>query len=72
MRHLTQRAYNKGYDLLQCGCELLRNRGCDSHGSILQAARELGLQVTPVEETLIDMATTLIQLGIAKPRMKSA
>ena len=36
----------------------------------MQAARELGLQVTPVEETLIDMATTLIQLGIAKPRTK--
>ncbi|KAL3150817.1 hypothetical protein ABBQ32_000577 [Trebouxia sp. C0010 RCD-2024] len=36
-----------------------------------KAAQELGLQVTPVEETLVDMAVTLIQLGIAKPRLKS-
>ena len=40
----------------------------NEHG--MQAARELGLNVTPVEETLIDMAVTLIQLGIAKPRIK--
>lgn len=38
--------------------------------SAMQAARELGLQVTPVKETFIDMAVTLIQLGIAKPRLK--
>ena len=38
---------------------------------IMQAAKELGLQLTPVKETLIDMAVTLIQLGIAKPRPKS-
>ena len=37
----------------------------------MQAAQELGLQVTPVKETLIDMAVTLIQLGIATPRPKS-
>ena len=37
----------------------------------MQAAKELGLQLTPVKETLIDMAVTLIQLGIAKPRPKS-
>lgn len=29
--------------------------------------RELGLQFTPVEQTYIDFATTLIQEGIAKP-----
>lgn len=38
----------------------------------MQAAQELGLQLTPVKETLIDMAVTLIQLGIAKPRPKAA
>ncbi len=37
---------------------------------MLQAAKELGLQVTPVKETLVDMAVTLIQLGIAVPRPK--
>lgn len=37
----------------------------------MQAAKELKLQLTPVKETLIDMAVTLIQLGIAKPRPKS-
>ena len=37
----------------------------------MQAAKDLGMQLTPVKETLIDMAVTLIQLGIAKPRAKS-
>lgn len=37
----------------------------------MQATQELGLQLTPVKETLIDMAVTLIQLGIAKPRPKA-
>lgn len=37
----------------------------------MQAAQELGMQLTPVKETLIDMAVTLIQLGIAKPRPKA-
>ena len=36
----------------------------------MQAATELGLQVRPVKETLIDMAVSLIQLGVAKPRPK--
>ena len=36
----------------------------------LQAARELGIEPLPVNETLVDMAVTLIQLGIAKPKLK--
>ena len=39
---------------------------------LMQAARELGLQVRPVKETLIDMAVSLIQLGVAKPRPKQS
>ena len=39
---------------------------------LMQAARELGLQVRPVKETLVDMAVTLIQLGVAKPRPKQS
>lgn len=29
--------------------------------------RELGMQITPWERSVVDMATTLIQLGVAKP-----
>ncbi len=29
--------------------------------------RELGLKFTPLEETFVDMAVTLLQLGIARP-----
>ncbi len=36
----------------------------------VQAAKELGLQLTTVNETLVDMAVTLMQLGIAVPRPK--
>ena len=36
----------------------------------MQATRELGIVPLPVEETLIDMAVTLIQLGIVKPKLK--
>ena len=32
--------------------------------------RELGLQLTPPESTFVDMAVTLIQLGIAHPKQK--
>lgn len=32
--------------------------------------KELGLQLTPIEQTYIDFATTLIQEGIAKPVTK--
>ena len=34
----------------------------------LQAQRELGLQVTPIQSTIVDMAVTLFQLGIATPK----
>jgi hypothetical protein len=29
--------------------------------------KELGMQLTPIEETWVDFASTLIQTGIAKP-----
>lgn len=32
--------------------------------------KELGMTLTPIEQTYIDMATTMIQLGIAKPVAK--
>lgn len=35
-----------------------------------KALKELGLQLTPLKETFIDMATTLIQLQIASPNKK--
>ncbi len=34
---------------------------------LLQVQKELGLQIHPWQESIIDMATTLIQRGIAKP-----
>jgi hypothetical protein len=40
-----------------------------SHESV-QAVKELGLQLTTVNETLVDMAVTLMQLGVAVPRPK--
>jgi uncharacterized protein (UPF0548 family) len=30
--------------------------------------RELGLAITPVKETVLDMATTLVRLGLATPK----
>ena len=33
----------------------------------VQVQKELGLKLTPVSETLIDMAVTLIVTGTAKP-----
>jgi hypothetical protein len=35
-----------------------------------KAERELGLHVLPLEETLVDMAVTLISLGLAHPILK--
>lgn len=43
-----------------------------AHVHVLQAQRELGLHLTPIELTLADMARTLIQLGIAKPAPAAA
>lgn len=36
----------------------------------VQVEKELGLRMHPLKETYIDMATTLIQRGIAKPVAK--
>lgn len=33
----------------------------------VQVQQELGLQIHPWQESIIDMVTTLIQRGIAKP-----
>lgn len=33
--------------------------------------QELGLAITPVQETLLDMAATLIALGLAQPQRKA-
>ena len=33
--------------------------------------RELGLAITPVRETLQDMAATLVALGLAQPQRKA-
>ena len=35
--------------------------------SVAQVQEELGLQIHPWQESIVDMATTLIQRGIAKP-----
>ena len=37
---------------------------------MLQVQQELGLKIHPWQESIIDMATTLIQRGIAKPVSK--
>ena len=36
----------------------------------LQAEKELGINIIPYQDTIIDMACTLIQNGIAKPQQK--
>ena len=33
-----------------------------------KAQRELGLQITPVRSTLVDMAVTMMQLGLVDPQ----
>ena len=35
-----------------------------------QITKELGMTLTPIEETWVDMATTMIALGVAKPVSK--
>lgn len=37
-----------------------------------RAATELGLALTPAKATLVDMATTLLALGVAKPIPKES
>lgn len=37
---------------------------------VLQVQKELGVNIIPYQDTIIDMATTLIQNGIAKPQRK--
>ena len=43
----------------------------DAGVGMVQAAKELGLQLTSHQSTLVDMAATLMSLGIAKPKSKS-
>jgi len=39
-------------------------------GYVLQVQKQLGISIIPYQDTIIDMATTLIQNGIAKPQKK--
>ena len=39
-------------------------------GDCMQITKELGMKLTPIEETWTDMATTMIALGVAKPVSK--
>ena len=41
--------------------------GSDLSAALRQVLKELGMQLHPAEETFVDMARTLIALGIAKP-----
>lgn len=43
---------------------------CDIDAS--RVTRDLGLKYTPSDETLVDMAKSLIDLGISLPRFKAA
>ena len=36
-----------------------------------RALSELGLSLTPMEQTIVDMATVLVELGIAVPNLKA-
>lgn len=42
----------------------------DSQVCVLQVQKELGVSIIPYQDTVVDMATTLIQNGIAKPQRK--
>ena len=35
---------------------------------VVQVQQELGVQIIPYQDTIVDMATTLIQNGMAKPQ----
>ena len=48
------------YRVPQAKCSLTSNL-------LIQVQKQLGLQIHPWQESIIDMATTLIQRGIAKP-----
>ena len=37
---------------------------------LLQIQQELGMTLMPIEQTYIDMATTMIAVGAAKPKSK--
>ena len=37
---------------------------------VLVAQKELGLALTPVKETIQDMASTLVALGLAVPKLR--
>ena len=56
------------HDILPCAAFIFH---LHPRRHLVQAAQELGVALTPVKETLVDMAVTLIQLGIATPRLKS-
>ena len=50
-----------------CRCPQ-RAAGADHHCvRRAQLAKELGMQLTPFETTVVDMAVTMLQLGLAKP-----
>ena len=59
------------------GCNILRQpllilllSNVDSCTCVLQVQKELGVSIIPYQDTVVDMATTLIQNGIAKPQRK--
>ena len=41
-----------------------------THSWPLQVQKNLHMELTPLEETIVDMAVTLIDVGIAKPERK--
>lgn len=36
-----------------------------------KAARELGISLRPLQETVLDMARSMLQLGIVEPQLKT-
>ena len=48
--------------------EVKETGGAEEKMDSSKVKQELGLALTPVKETIIDMAVTLIQLGLAQPR----
>ena len=53
---------------IKAAVNLLSN--VESQVCALQVQKELGVSIIPYQDTVVDMATTLIQNGIARPQRK--
>jgi hypothetical protein len=49
----------------------VNDRSFDFSVNNSKAERELGISLRPLQETVLDMAASMLQLGIAEPKLRS-